>query len=88
MAEFAWGRVGTRSELAALLRRLADGLESDGEIKLEEDGVRLSVGVPEKVAFELEAEIDAATGESELELELKWSSRARTQGAKGASGGS
>jgi amphi-Trp domain-containing protein len=88
MAEFAWGRVGTRSELAALLRRLADGLESDGEIKLEEDGVRLSVGVPEKVAFELEAEIDAATGESELELELKWSSRARAPGAERAKGGS
>jgi amphi-Trp domain-containing protein len=71
-----------------LLRRLADGLDGDGEIKLEEDGVRLAVGVPEKVAFELEAEIDAATGETELELELKWSSRARGQGAERAKGAS
>jgi amphi-Trp domain-containing protein len=72
MAEFAWGKEGTRREAAALLRRVADGVEA-GEIDVEQDGIRLAVGVPAKLSFELEAELDPASGEGELEIELKWS---------------
>ena len=72
MAEFAWGKEGTRREAAALLRRIADGVEA-GEIDVEQDGIRLAVGVPAKLSFELEAELDPTSGEGELEIELKWS---------------
>jgi amphi-Trp domain-containing protein len=74
MAEFAWGKAGTRAEAAALLRRIADGLDS-GEIDVQQDGIRLGLDVPDRLELELEAEIDTATGANELEIELKWSSR-------------
>ena len=44
MAELAWERSGTRAEAAALLRRVADGLES-GEVELEQDGARFAIAV-------------------------------------------
>lgn len=82
MAEFAWGKTGTRAEAAALLRRIADGLDSGG-IDVQQDGIRLGLDVPDKLELELEAEIDMATGASELEIELKWSSRGTATAPKG-----
>jgi amphi-Trp domain-containing protein len=90
MAEFAWGKTGTRAEAAALLRRIADGLDS-GEIDVQQDGIRLGLDVPDELELELEAEIDMATGASELEIELKWSSRrtaATPDSSKSAKAGS
>jgi amphi-Trp domain-containing protein len=75
MAELSWERSGTRAEAAALLRRVADGLEAGGEVELEQDGTRLAIGVPDSIVVQVEAEVDAETGASELEVELKWSAR-------------
>jgi amphi-Trp domain-containing protein len=86
MAEFAWGKAGTRAEAAALLRRIADGLDA-GEIDVQQDGIRLGLDVPDRLELELEAEIDVASGANELEIELKWSSR-RTAAAASDGGGS
>ena len=83
MAEFAWGRSGTRAEAAALLRRIADGLES-GEVDVHQDGIRLALDVPAQVEFELEAELDTSNGSGELEIELKWSGKAATAKKGGA----
>jgi amphi-Trp domain-containing protein len=75
MAEFAWEKAGTRAEVAALLRRAAEGLEGGGKLELEHNGARLALDVPNAVALEVEVEIDAESGETEVEIELKWSSR-------------
>ena len=57
----------TREEGAAVLRRVADGVES-GSVVL--DGDEEPVSVPERleVEFEYEEEVD----EAELEIELEW----------------
>jgi amphi-Trp domain-containing protein len=83
VAEFSWTTVATRADAAALLRRLADALDAGPDVSLEQDGVRLALEVPDQVTCQLEAEIDPGSGESELEIELRWS-RASAAGAQRA----
>lgn len=71
MAELEWKKDASRAEAAALLRRIADGLEGDGAVELEEGGWELKLKAAERIDLELELEIDE--GETELEIELKWS---------------
>ena len=80
MAEFSWSTDGSRAEAAKLLRRIADGLDGDGTVELEQGGARLALSVPEQVAVEVDAEIDPETGATELEVELSWPGRRPASG--------
>ncbi|WP_312911617.1 amphi-Trp domain-containing protein [Natronosalvus caseinilyticus] len=61
-------RVMSRSDGAAILREVADGVEN-GTIDIEgEDG--FTVDVPER--FELEVEYEVTDDEAEFEVELEW----------------
>lgn len=71
MTEFQWEKTTDRAEVASLLRRIADGLDGGGEIELSQDEWELKLSVAEKVALDVEVEIDKKT--TELEVELKWS---------------
>jgi amphi-Trp domain-containing protein len=71
VTELEWETKMGREEAAALLRRLADGLESGKKVKLESGGVELKVGVADEVELEVEVELDGA--ETEVEIELSWS---------------
>jgi amphi-Trp domain-containing protein len=61
----------SRTEAAARLWAIADALGSDAEFELERGGEKLEFNVPDQVRFELEVEIDG--NETELEVEIKWS---------------
>lgn len=71
MAELEWKKDASRAQAAALLRRVADGLEGDGAVELEEGGWELKLKAAERIELELELEVDE--GDTELEIELKWS---------------
>lgn len=61
-------RVMSRSDGAAILREVADGVEN-GTIDIEgDDG--FTVAVPER--FELEVEYEVTDDEAEFEVELEW----------------
>ena len=62
----------SRAEAAARVLAIADALGSDAEFELERGGEKLEFNVPDQVRFELEVEIDG--NETELEVEIKWSS--------------
>ncbi len=83
MTEFEWSKQTQRAEAAALLRQLADGLESDGSVELEQDGWELKMSVPGELQVEVELEIDEE--ETELEIELKWRSSGHRAGESAAS---
>lgn len=57
----------TREEGAAILRRVADGVEN-GSVEL--GGDKGSVSIPER--FEMEVEYEEEDDETELEVELEW----------------
>ena len=83
MTEFEWSKQTQRAEAAALLRQLADGLESDGSVELEQDGWELKISVPGELEVEVELEIDEE--ETELEIELKWKSSGHPAGESSGS---
>ena len=61
-------RVMSRGDGAAILRKVADGVD-DGRIDIEgENG--FTAEIPEQ--FELEVEYEIAEEEAELEVELEW----------------
>jgi amphi-Trp domain-containing protein len=62
----------SRAEAAARLSAIADALGSDDKFELERGGEKLELRVPDQVRFELEVEIK--DDETELEVEIKWSS--------------
>ena len=62
----------SRAEAAARLAAIADALGSDEKFQLERGGEKLELDVPDRIRFELEIEIKG--DETELEVELKWSS--------------
>jgi amphi-Trp domain-containing protein len=60
----------TRKEAATRLRRLANMLGGDDDVKFERGGMHFTVNVPEKVELKVELEVDS--DERELEIELRW----------------
>ena len=83
MTEFEWTKQLQRGEVATLLRRIADGLEQDGTVELEQDGWELKLSVAADVELQLELEMDGDEGE--LEIELKWSDSASAASADDSS---
>lgn len=83
MTEFEWTKQLQRGEVATLLRQIADGLEQDGAVELEQDGWELKLSVAADVELQLELEMDGDEGE--LEIELKWSDSASAASADDAS---
>lgn len=64
----------SRKEAAARLREIAQALGASGEFELKRDGEKIEFDVSNEVTFELEIEME--DGETELEVEIKWSSQA------------
>ena len=60
----------SRKEVATRLRKLADMLAANDDIKFERGGMHFDVHVPDKVQLKVELEVE--TDERELEIELKW----------------
>ena len=60
----------SRKEVAARLRKLATQLAKGNEVKFEQGGMTMKVHVPDEV--QLKVEVEAATDERELEIELTW----------------
>jgi len=71
VTEIEWETKMRREDAAALLRRLADGLESGKKVELEHGGLELKLGVAEEVDLEIEVELNGE--ETEVEIELGWS---------------
>ena len=61
----------SRADAAARLSAIADALGSDDKSELERAGEKLELRVPDEVRFEWEVEIK--DDETELEVEIKWS---------------
>ncbi|WP_206613589.1 amphi-Trp domain-containing protein [Parahaliea mediterranea] len=59
-----------REQAADLLRALADNLSRHNGVDFMKDGKKLTVRVPDEVEVELEVEIES--GESGIEVEIKW----------------
>jgi len=81
MTELDWETRLGRAEAAALLRRVADGLERGDKVELEHGGLELKLGVAEEVELEIEVEIDGP--ETDVEIELSWSTGAEGSGSVG-----
>ncbi len=60
----------SRKEVATRLRRLATMLAKGNDVKFEQGGMTMTVHVPDEV--QLKVEVEVATDERELEIELKW----------------
>jgi amphi-Trp domain-containing protein len=61
----------TREEAATRLRRIANLLSGSGEeVEFERGGMKFKAGIPDKIEWKVELELDDK--ESELEIELKW----------------
>ncbi|QLG61587.1 amphi-Trp domain-containing protein [Halorarum salinum] len=69
-----------RSEVASLLREVADALEEDGELTLTAGDDSLTLAVPSEVDFAVKAERETggATDELSVEFELEWDEGDRT----------
>lgn len=74
MVEFEWEKKVNRAQAAAMLRELAQSLEGDGAVELEQDGWELKLEASDQI--EMEVEVEVGDGEIELEIELKWPARA------------
>ena len=61
----------SRDEAVARLLEVANALRPGAQFELERDGEKLQLEVPDRVSFELEVEIKGQ--ETELEVEIKWS---------------
>ena len=60
----------SRKEAATRLRRVATMLAKGNDVKFEQGGMTMTVHVPDEV--QLKVEVEVATDERELEIELKW----------------
>jgi amphi-Trp domain-containing protein len=60
----------SRKEVATRLRKLATQLAKGNEVKFEQGGMTMKVHVPDEV--QLKVEVEAATDQRELEIELTW----------------
>ena len=60
----------SRKEVVTRLRRLASMLAKGNDIRFEQGGTNMTVHVPDEV--QLKVEVEVATDERELEIELKW----------------
>ena len=71
---FETERHRSRSDVAALLRDVADKLDTDGELTLSAGDDSLTLEVPAEVTFEVKAERETGGAEDELsvEFELEW----------------
>jgi amphi-Trp domain-containing protein len=61
----------SRAEAAARLSAIADAFGTGDKFELERGGETLELRVPDHVRFELEVELK--DDETELEVEIKWS---------------
>lgn len=84
MAEFSWMSEMRREDVAGLLRRIADGLDGDGRLRLQQDVAELKVDVPERI--EVSVELDVETERLQVELELGWPLAPQARGPESASG--
>jgi len=68
--------VRSRSEIASLLRDVADKLDGDDSLTLAAGGDSITVEVPKRPTFEIKVERerahDADRGELGVEFELEW----------------
>ena len=69
MIEFEWEKKAKRSDVAKLLRELADSLQA-GAVEIERDGWQLKADVGTELSVGVELEI--GDDEAELEIELRW----------------
>ncbi|QLG27599.1 amphi-Trp domain-containing protein [Halorarum halophilum] len=71
---FETERRQSRSDVAALLRDVADKLDSSDELTLSAGDNTLTLEVPSEVTFEVKAERETGGAEDELsvEFELEW----------------
>src|SRR5918997_5326839 len=69
---FEWESKTGRAE-AAVLRRLADGLDGGERVEIEHAGWELGLEVGDNVELEIEVESDGPG--TEVEIELSWSTR-------------
>ena len=60
----------SRKEVATRLRRLANMLGRNDDIKFERGGMHFNVHVPDEV--ELKVELEVESDERELEIEITW----------------
>lgn len=60
----------SREAAAARLRDLADELSRHNEVSFLQEGMRVTVPVPDEVLLTLEVEV--GDGGSEIEIELTW----------------
>ena len=61
----------TREQAAAKLRELADALEKQNEVRVQEGDRDVTVDVPDQVRYEYEIEVKAG-GKSEIEVKIAW----------------
>lgn len=73
MIEFEWEKEVSRAEAAGVLGELAQSLQGEGAVELEQDGWELKFQVSDQI--EMEIELELTDGEIELEIQLKWSTR-------------
>ena len=60
----------SREAAASRLHAIADELASGNDIRVERDGLRFTVNVPDEVTMKIEVEIE--TDEREIEIEISW----------------
>ena len=63
-------QVVRREEAARRLHEIADELGSGNGFRIERDGLRFDVAVPDEVRLKIEVEIES--DEREIEIELTW----------------
>lgn len=59
----------TREEAAGQLRALADSLARHNSVEVERNGKRVTIAVPDEVAFKVGVEVGDG---NELEVEISW----------------
>ncbi|WP_435099174.1 amphi-Trp domain-containing protein [Halarchaeum sp. P4] len=64
----------SRSDVAALLRQVADNLDAGEDVTLSAGGESVTLSPPERVTFEtkVEEETGAGPAETSVEFELEW----------------
>lgn len=82
MGELETEEQRSRAEIGSYLHKLADQLESDGDVTLELGGTQVLLNPTEPVTFKLEGESDWSEGDTEakqsIEFELVWWQEANT----------
>lgn len=75
-----------RKTIADYLRSVADKLEAGGSLTLESGDQSITLEVPERLTFEVEAEREGprgGPGELSVEFELEWDEGASSKGGGG-----